>query len=63
MIADKRFLDHSKRVVNPLPPQSHGVRISDAVDKIGGGGGEGKKKKQKAYRRSDSTASASGGSR
>ena len=53
-ISDKRFLDHSQRVVNPPPPPSPGVRISDAVDRIGGGGGgsaEAKKKKQKAYRR------------
>ena len=47
-------MDHSQRVVNPPPPPSPGVRISDAVDRIGGGGGgnaEAKKKKQKAYRR------------
>jgi len=57
-------LDHSQRVVNPPQPSSPGVRISDAVDRIGGGSNgnaESKKKKQKAYRRSDSAAS--GGSR
>ena len=66
--ADKRFLDHSQRVVNPPSSQTStspgGVRISDAVDRIGGNNNasDAKKKKLKAYRRSDSAASG-GGSR
>jgi len=51
--ADKRFIDHSQRVVNPPKPS---VQVSDDNKSTGG-----KKPKNKAYRRTDS--SASGGSR
>ncbi len=58
-LADKRFVDHSQRVVNPQPAS---VRISDnAVTPSGVEAALDKKQKKKAYRRSDSAAS--GGSR
>lgn len=62
-VPDKRFVDHSQRVVNPQPS---GVRISsDAITPSNVEAaltGE-KKKKMKAYRRSDSSASSGSRSR
>ena len=60
-ISDKRYIDHSQRVVNPPKKAPSGGVNAAALDDALSTADSPKKKKMKAYRRSDSTAS--GGSR